>query len=82
MSQHQKLRSKAEQNPSGLSFTEFQTLMQQCGWMQDHQRGSHQIWYSPEGKRISIQNRKGMAKGYQVRQFLGYLKGEDNEQKR
>jgi hypothetical protein len=40
------------------------------------------FWYSPEGKRISIQNRKGVTKGYQVRQFLGDLKGEDNEQKR
>jgi len=77
MSQHKKLLSKAQRNPSGLSFSEFQTLMNQCGWEKDHQKGSHQIWYSPQGARISIQNRAGMAKGYQVRQFLDYQKGEE-----
>ena len=39
--------------------------------------GGHQIWYSPAGARISIQNRGGMAKGYQVRQFLDYQRGEE-----
>jgi predicted RNA binding protein YcfA (HicA-like mRNA interferase family) len=77
MSQRQKLLSKAQQNPSGLSFSEFQTLMTQCGWVKDRQRGSHQIWYSPQGERISIQTRNGAAKGYQVLQFLGFYKGEN-----
>lgn len=76
MSQYKKLLDKAKRNPEGLSFAEFQTLMTRLGWVKDHQKGSHQIWYSLEGIRISIQNRNGMAKGYQVRQFLGYLKGE------
>lgn len=76
MSQYRKLLNKAERNPNGLSFSDFQTLMIQCGWTQDRQKGSHQIWYSPQGVRISIQNRNGMAKGYQVRQFLSNLKGE------
>lgn len=77
MSQREKLLNKARQNPEGLTFAEFQTLMIRQGWIKDHQRGSHQIWYSPEGVRLSIQNRNGMAKGYQVRQFLGYIKGEE-----
>ena len=36
----------------------------------DRQRGSHRIWYSPKGMRISIQTRGNRAKGYQVEQFL------------
>lgn len=79
MGQHTKLFSKAKRNPEGISFSEFQTLMTQFGWIKDRQKGSHQIWYSADGMRISIQNRKGMAKGYQVRQFLSFLKGEDDE---
>lgn len=79
MSQYDKLFSKAKRNPNGMSFPEFQTLMSQCGWIKDRQRGSHQIWYSPEGERLSIQMRNGMAKGYQVRQFLSFLKEERDE---
>ena len=77
MSQHKKILIKAQRNPEGLSFAEFQTLLTRYGGIKDHQRGSHQIWYSLEGQRLSIQNRNGMAKGYQVRQFLEYVKGED-----
>ena len=77
MSQHKKLLNKAQRNPEGLSFAEFQTLMTRQGWVKDHQRGSHQIWYSLEGERLSIQNRNGMAKAYQVRQFLEYIKGQE-----
>ena len=58
--QYEKLLSKAIRNPNGLSFSEFQTLMTQCGWINDRQRGSHQIWYSPEGVRLSIQTRNGI----------------------
>ncbi len=70
MSKHEKLLFKAKNNVDGLSFKEFQTLMIRCGWVMDHQSGSHQIWYSPKAQRISIQNRLGAAKGYQVKQFL------------
>jgi predicted RNA binding protein YcfA (HicA-like mRNA interferase family) len=46
--------------------------MRHCAWTLDRQKGSHQIWYSPvEHYRISIQDRKGEAKSYQVKQFLG-----------
>lgn len=82
MSQYKKLLAKAKRNPDGLSFSEFQNLMTQCGWVKDRQRGSHQIWYSPEGKRISIQTRNGMAKGYQIRQFLVFIEEEIDEHKR
>jgi predicted RNA binding protein YcfA (HicA-like mRNA interferase family) len=81
MSQYEKLLRKAIANPNGLSFPEFQTLMAQCGWIKDRQRGSHQIWYSPDGVRLSVQTRKAMAKGYQVRQFLRSVKEEIDDKR-
>jgi hypothetical protein len=42
-----------------------------CGWLFDHQSGSHEIWFSPERKRLPIQPASnGKAKAYQIRQFL------------
>ncbi len=70
MSKKDKLLAKALRNPQGLKFSEFEALLKQCGWTFDHQKGSHQIWYSLKRHRLSIQNRKGMAKAYQVKQFL------------
>lgn len=79
MSKGEKLLQKAERNPDGLSFSDFQTLLSHYGWTRDRQRGSHQIWYSSCGMRLSIQNRHGMAKGYQVKQFLNSRKEKGNE---
>jgi hypothetical protein len=71
MTKREKLFARAMSNPKGLSFGEFQTLLRQAGWTFDHQRGSHRIWYSPTGYRLSAQeSRSGKAKGYQVEQFL------------
>ncbi len=65
-----KLLAKARNNPNGLRFRELETLLQQCGWTFQRQKGSHRYWYSPQKYRISIQPKDGKAKGYQVRQFL------------
>lgn len=73
MSKKDKLLDKAFNNPEGLSFDEFCTVMKHQGWVLDHQRGSHQIWYSPKAYRLSVQNRNGQAKSYQVKQFLARL---------
>ncbi|TAN47578.1 MAG: type II toxin-antitoxin system HicA family toxin [Methylococcaceae bacterium] len=71
MTQKEKLLMTALNNPRGLSFADFQTLLKQSGWICDHQTGSHKIWYSPSGHRLSVQESKnGKAKGYQVDQFL------------
>ena len=70
MMQKEKLFQKAKNNPVDVSFEDFRLLLKQAGWVQDHQRGSHQIWYSPEGCRLTVQNKKGKAKSYQVKQFL------------
>ncbi|HTW95752.1 MAG TPA: type II toxin-antitoxin system HicA family toxin [Tepidisphaeraceae bacterium] len=78
MGQREKLLQQARRTPHGLRFGEFETLMRQCGWVFDHQTGSHRIWYSPGRARISAQcGRDGKAKGYQVRQFLNLLEGEE-----
>ena len=70
MSKKEKLLEKVRRNPGGLHFADFITLMRQMDWTLDHQTGSHQIWYSPRGIRISVQERQGRAKRYQVKQFL------------
>jgi predicted RNA binding protein YcfA (HicA-like mRNA interferase family) len=71
LTQREKLLSAARENPAGLRFAEFETLLAQCGWTLKRQRGSHRVWYSPQGARLSVQeNEAGKAKPYQVRQFL------------
>ena len=80
MSKKEKLLDKALNNPKGLSFDDFCMLMKHQCWVLDHQRGSHQIWYSPKSFRLPVQNRNGKAKDYQVKQFLARLEeeGDDN----
>ncbi len=70
MTKHDKLFEKALNNPYGLSFESFKTLLRRCGWIQKRCRGSHEIWSSPNGKILSVQDKNGKAKGYQVEQFL------------
>jgi len=71
MTKREKLLANAINNPKGLSFSEFTTLLSHTGWILDHQTGSHQIWYSQSGFRLPIQEGKsGKAKRYQVEQFL------------
>jgi predicted RNA binding protein YcfA (HicA-like mRNA interferase family) len=71
MGKKEKLLEKAKRSPQGLRLAEFEALLSKCGWTFDHQTGSHRIWYSPKGARISIQPmRDGKAKRYQVEQFL------------
>ena len=78
MVSRQKLLDKATRNSNGLRFNEFETLLRLCGWTFDRQRGSHRIWYSPKGMRISIQARGNRAKGYQVEQFLKFYEEESS----
>jgi predicted RNA binding protein YcfA (HicA-like mRNA interferase family) len=79
MGKKEKLLAKAKNNPEGLSIEDFCTLMRHQEWVLDHQRGSHQIWYSPKKFRLSVQDRDGKAKGYQVKQFLIRLEQEGND---
>lgn len=70
MGKKEKLIAKANQNPKGLSFSDFETPLSLCNWIFKRQRGSHRLWYSPKGYRLSIQQKSSKAKDYQVRQFL------------
>lgn len=70
---------KAKNNPKNIRFSELETLLSLWGWTFDHQTGSHQIWYSPQGFWLSIQSGdSGKAKAYQVKQFLARLEQEKN----
>ena len=54
--------------------------MESKGWTFKRQRGSHRLWYSPTGHRLSIQEgRDGKAKGYQVEQFITQLESENGD---
>jgi predicted RNA binding protein YcfA (HicA-like mRNA interferase family) len=77
MRRRDRLLAKARNNPNGLRFGEFETLLSQCGWVFRRQTGSHRYWYSPQRYRLSIQLNGGKAKGYQVRQFLKRYDEED-----
>ncbi len=79
MSKQEKLLHKAKNNPGGLHFSEFITLMKHCGWILDRQKGSHQIWISPKRNRLPIQDKNGTAKKYQVEQFLLQLELEEQD---
>ena len=80
MRRKDRLLAKAKNNPNNLRFREFETLLSQCGWIFDHQTGSHRIWYSPRGYRLPIQSKRSQAKGYQVKEFLRqYDEETDNE---
>ena len=76
-----KLLEKARHHPKGLRFSDFETLLEQCNWTLDHQTGSHRIWYSLTGHRLSVQPTKaGKAKDYQVKQFLLCQEQEHNNE--
>jgi len=58
-------------NPKGVRFADLCKVCEHY-WGKPHLKGSHQIYKTPwQGDpRINIQNDKGTAKAYQVRQVL------------
>lgn len=69
-----KLISKARRNPGGLRFRELCSLAECHGWEFSRQSGSHVIYKKGPGQGLmSFQEVDGMAKDYQVRQFLATL---------
>lgn len=66
-----KIYQKAKTNPYGLRFSEFCKLIEAFGFIYQRQRGSHLIYGHPDVPEfVNIQNDKGRAKSYQVKQFL------------
>jgi len=73
MDKGERLLEEARNNPDGMSFRDFQHLMDLKRWRLKRQRGSHRLWCSPSGHVLPVQPRGNKAKGYQVRQFLKQL---------
>jgi len=68
---NRKLLKKAAANPKGLRFGELTVLVEAFGFRLARTSGSHHIFEHPQvPELVNIQDRKGKAKAYQVRQFL------------
>jgi predicted RNA binding protein YcfA (HicA-like mRNA interferase family) len=58
-------------NPKNVRFGDIITLVEAFGFRIARIRGSHHIFEHPDViEAVNLQNRKGKAKPYQVRQFL------------
>jgi predicted RNA binding protein YcfA (HicA-like mRNA interferase family) len=78
----EKLLKEARNNPAGMSFKDFEKLMDLKGWRFARQKGSHRLWISPSGGRLPVQPRGNKAKEYQIRQFLKQFDAETAEHKK
>ena len=74
MTRRQKLIEKARNNPTGVRFQEICLLAEHLGFTKRGGKGSH-IVYEKEGVEeiLTFQDRKGMAKPYQVKQLLAVI---------
>lgn len=79
MGRKEKLKKRARDNPQALKFNDFEKLLALDGRTLDRQRGRHRIWVHRSGARLSVQSKSGMAKGYQVKQFLRYCEDSEDE---
>lgn len=66
-----KLLAKLLSGSKNIRFGEFVGLLEAFGFILERSEGSHQVYVHPKVPRpFPIQNDKGEAKPYQVRQFL------------
>ncbi len=66
-----KLLERALANPKDVRFNEMVALVEAFGFHLSRVKGSHHIFVHPQVRElVNIQNVKGRAKPYQVRQFL------------
>jgi len=66
-----KLLKKVLASPKNIRFAEMATLVEGFGFQLARVSGSHHIFERPDVPEVvNLQNRKGKAKPYQVRQFL------------
>jgi len=70
-----KLLNKALNSPQNLRFSEFCNLIQLFDAQLRKQKGSHRVYKRHDEPRftISVQDVGGMAKPYQVKQFINIL---------
>ena len=61
-------------NHENVRFRDLQGLMAACGYELDRVSGSHHIYVHPRlGSRVNLQQVRGEAQPYQVRQLLDEL---------
>jgi predicted RNA binding protein YcfA (HicA-like mRNA interferase family) len=67
----QKLLEKILVGSKNIPFNDFVTLVEAFGFQLSRVRGSHHIFKHPGvPELLNLQNSKGQAKPYQIRQFL------------
>ena len=73
-----KLYTRALANTRGLSFREFERLLEAFGFKLDRTAGSHRQYVHPKVPRpLPVQPGAKDAKPYQVRQFLVMVQSHD-----
>ena len=66
-----KLLLRAQSSPSNVRFRDFQRLIEAFGFSLDRIGGSHHIYLRKDvAELVNAQEVRGMAKPYQIRQFL------------
>ena len=71
MTKVKELLQKALRSPASLRFDEMVRLAEAFGFRRARQRGSHHIFVHPDVPQlVNLQDVNGVAKPYQVRQFL------------
>jgi len=69
-----KLLKKILGGSKNIQFDEFVALVKAFGFQHERTSGSHHIFHHPGiPELVNIQNRKGKAKPYQMRQFLEFV---------
>jgi predicted RNA binding protein YcfA (HicA-like mRNA interferase family) len=69
-----KLLEKILSGSKNIQFDEMVSLVEAFGFRLDRVSGSHHIFKHPDiSDLVNIQNRKGKAQPYQVRQFLAIV---------
>ena len=73
--------SRMRRNPKGIRFTDLCKVCDHYFGPPKHTRSSHRVYRTPwQGDpRVNIQNAKGKAKAYQVKQVLGAIRRLDDE---
>ena len=69
-----KLLKQILNNPKNVKFNDFIALIQAFGFSHARTEGSHWIFKNSQvSKLINIQNQKGEAKPYQIKQFFAMV---------
>jgi predicted RNA binding protein YcfA (HicA-like mRNA interferase family) len=71
MTRKQKLLRKVLAGGNNIDFDDMVIVVEAFGFSLSRVNGSHHIFENPAiGEQLNLQNKKGKAKPYQIRQFL------------